>query len=83
MKDRLSATIDNIDVPTLRRICEALTATNRPASKGADPATIRIIGGNGTDSHTVTATTRNLIARAKDMATGARIARAVAEEGRR
>lgn len=83
MKDRLTATITNIDRPTLHRICEALNATNRPASKGAYAGSIHHYGTDTAGTYELRATTRNLIARAKDMATGARIARAVIEEGRR
>ena len=83
MKDRLSACIHNIDLATLNRICAALSANNRPANKGADRGTITVpMQSREASSHVVTATTRNLIARAKDAALGARIARAViSEEG--
>lgn len=81
MKDRLTATISNIEPATMRRIVAALNVNNRPASKGAEPGSITILGYNGaTNDHTIRATTRNLIARAKDAALGARIARSVAEE---
>jgi hypothetical protein len=82
MKNRTTAEIRDVDRYTLHRICEALNAQARPRHKGDAPHHIYYRGTASPDVHIIEAPTKTLIARAKDAALGARIARAVIEENR-